>query len=39
MELINKIKEIEEKYKIVTLLFSARDIEHNNAMILLEVLR
>lgn len=37
-ELINKIKQIEEKEKVVTLLYAAKDTEHNNAVVLMEIL-
>lgn len=38
-EFIKQIKEIEKKEKMVTLLFGAKDEEHNNAMVLLDVLK
>ncbi len=37
-ELIEKIKNLENEYGMVTLLFSAKDKEHNNAVVLKEVL-
>ncbi|RLJ70876.1 uncharacterized protein YeaO (DUF488 family) [Hydrogenivirga caldilitoris] len=37
-ELIERIKELESKHGTVTLLFSARDTEHNNAVVLMEVI-
>ncbi|MFA5588948.1 MAG: DUF488 domain-containing protein [Dehalobacterium sp.] len=37
-EMINQIKELEQKHETVTLLFSAKDTEHANAKVLLEVL-
>lgn len=38
-EIINKIKQIEKEKGIITLLFSAKDEKHNNAIILKEVLQ
>jgi uncharacterized protein YeaO (DUF488 family) len=38
-EMILKIKKIEKEKKIITLLYSAKDKEHNNAVILKEVLK
>ena len=38
VDLINRIKELEEKYETITLLQSAKDIKHNNALVLLEIL-
>lgn len=38
-ELINKIKQIEKEKRIITLLFSAKDEKHNNAIILKEALQ
>ena len=38
-ELINKIKEIEKDKKNVTLIYSAKDKEHNNAIVLLNILK
>ncbi len=35
-ELIEKIKGLEKKYKTLTFLFSAKNIKHNNAVVLLE---
>ncbi len=37
-EMINQIKELEQKHETVTLLFSAKDTEHANAKVLFEVL-
>lgn len=37
--LIDKIKSLEKEKKIVTLLFSAKDEEHNNAMVLYGALK
>lgn len=36
--LLNKIKELEKENKVVTLVFSAKDEEHNNAVVLSEIL-
>lgn len=36
--LINEIKSIESKNKIITLLYSAKDEEHNNAVVLEDIL-
>ncbi len=33
-ELVNKVKQIEKEKKMVTLLYSAKDEEHNNAVVL-----
>jgi len=38
-ELLHKIKQIEKEKGIVTLLFSAKDEEHNNAVALTTILR
>ncbi len=38
-ELLNKIKQLEREKGIITLLYSARDEKHNNAIVLIEVLR
>lgn len=38
MDLIEYIKQLEEKYGTITLLFSAKDVEHNNAVVLKEVI-
>jgi uncharacterized protein YeaO (DUF488 family) len=38
-ELIHKIKEIDKEKKIITLLYSARDQEHNNAIVLNQILK
>jgi uncharacterized protein YeaO (DUF488 family) len=38
-EEINKLRQIEAEHKNLTLLFSARDEEHNNAEVLKEVLK
>lgn len=37
-DLITQIKSIEKKYKKITLLFGAKDIEHNQAIVLQQVL-
>ncbi len=37
-EMVNQIKELEQKHETVTLLYSAKDTEHANAKVLLEVL-
>jgi uncharacterized protein YeaO (DUF488 family) len=37
-ELINRIKQIEKEKEIVTLLYSAKDEEHNNAVVLSAIL-
>ena len=37
-ELLNKIKRMEKKEKVVTLLYAAKDEEHNNALALKEIL-
>ncbi|MDJ0270533.1 MAG: DUF488 family protein [Aigarchaeota archaeon] len=37
-ELVNAILELEKWMGVVTLLFSARDLEHNNAVVLMEYL-
>lgn len=39
LESIQRIKQIEKKEKIVTLLYSAKDERHNNAIVLKEVLQ
>lgn len=38
-EVIQRIKQIEKEKKLVTLLYSAKDEEHNNAIVLREVLQ
>lgn len=38
-ELINKVKAMEKEKKIVTLLYSAKDEKHNNAVVLREILQ
>lgn len=38
-ESLNKIKQIETKATIVTLLYAAKDEEHNNAIALIEILK
>ncbi len=38
-ELIEKIKKLENVHGTVTLLFSAKDVEHNNAVVLLEFIK
>lgn len=37
--LLKQIKKLEKEHKTVTLLFSARDVSHNNAVVLLDYLR
>lgn len=37
-EMMNQIKELEQKHETVTLLYSAKDTEHANVKVLLEVL-
>jgi uncharacterized protein YeaO (DUF488 family) len=37
-ELLNRIKQIEKEREIVTLLYSAKDEEHNNAVVLSTIL-
>ncbi len=37
--LITEIKKLESEHGTVTLLFSAKDVEHNNAVVLLEVIK
>ncbi len=37
-ELLQKIKNIEKEHKTITLLFSAKDEKHNNAVVLMEIL-
>ncbi|MFZ1077943.1 MAG: DUF488 domain-containing protein [Nitrosotalea sp.] len=39
LELIRKVEQIEKEKGIVTLLYSAKDEEHNNAMVLKEILK
>jgi uncharacterized protein YeaO (DUF488 family) len=36
-EMVNQIRKLEQKHKTVTLLYSAKDTEHANAKVLLEV--
>ena len=38
-ELVNKIKQIEKEKRIVTLLYSSTDKEHNNAIVLSAILK
>jgi uncharacterized protein YeaO (DUF488 family) len=38
-ELVDKIKETEKDKKKVTLIYSAKDKEHNNAIVLLNILK
>ena len=38
-ELINKIREMEKKHKVITLVYSARDEKRNNAVVLMEFLK
>ncbi|MEK6923032.1 MAG: DUF488 family protein [Nanoarchaeota archaeon] len=38
-ELTNKVKQIEKEKKIVTLLYSAKDEKHNNAVVLKKILQ
>ncbi|GIW62615.1 MAG: hypothetical protein KatS3mg090_0441 [Patescibacteria group bacterium] len=35
-DLVTKIKELEKNYKTITFLFSAKDVAHNNAVVLKE---
>lgn len=37
-ELINKIKQLEKEKEVVTLLYSAKDEKHNNAVVLQNIL-
>jgi len=37
-ELIKKIKLLEKEYKSIILLYAAKDMEHNNAIVLKEIL-
>lgn len=37
-ELIERIRKLESEHGTITLLFSARDVEHNNAAVLMEVI-
>ena len=37
-ELLRKLKELERQFKVITLLYASRDKEHNNAIVLREVL-
>ena len=39
LEIVQKIKQIEKEEKIVTLLYSAKDEKHNNAVVLKEYLQ
>lgn len=38
-ELIDQIKELEKEHKTITLLYSAKDTEHANANVLIEILK
>lgn len=38
-EYLNKIKDIEKKNKVITLVYSAKDKEHNNAVVLGDALK
>lgn len=38
-ELLNKVKQLEQQKRTVTLLFSAKDKEHNNAIVLQQALK
>ncbi|MFA6814036.1 MAG: DUF488 family protein [Candidatus Pacebacteria bacterium] len=38
-ELIEQLKEYEKKHKILTLVYAAKDTEHNEAVILLDLLK
>jgi uncharacterized protein YeaO (DUF488 family) len=38
-EYLNKIKDIEKKNKTITLVYSAKDKEHNNAVVLEDILK
>ena len=37
-ELLRKLIELEKRYRVITLLYAARDREHNNAVVLREAL-
>ncbi len=39
VELIEMIKKLEKEHGTITLLFSAKDINHNNAVVLLEAIK
>ncbi len=39
VELIEMIKKLKKEHETITLLFSAKDINHNNAVVLLEALK
>ena len=36
---LDKIKNLKKEHKIMTLVFSAKDEQHNNAVVLIEILR
>lgn len=38
-DLLSHIRDIEKKEKTVTLVFAAKDIEHNNAVVLMEMVQ
>jgi uncharacterized protein YeaO (DUF488 family) len=38
-ELLNKLKQLEKEKSLITLLFSAKDTEHNNAIALSELMK
>ena len=38
-ELINQLKTMEESKKVLTLIYSAKDEKHNNAVVLMEILK
>lgn len=38
-ELINQLKKIEKKHRILTLVYGAKDVEHNEAVVLEKLLR
>lgn len=38
-ELINQLRTEEKEYKVVTLLYGAKDVEHNEAVVLVELLK
>ncbi|MGI0018477.1 MAG: DUF488 domain-containing protein [Nitrosotalea sp.] len=36
---LDKIKNLKKEHKLITLVFSAKDEQHNNAVVLIEILR
>ncbi len=38
-ELLSQLKELEKNYKEITLLYGAKDTEHNEAMVLLDLIK